>query len=223
MRPAIVLFAKAPIPGRVKTRLRPRYSPEQTAQLQVAFVEDMVEMLHGFSAEADLQLHTDIETDAWRDLRVEARLQAHGDLGLRMLTALETALREGRPRAMIVGSDAPSLPAEHLWKLLASGADVTLGPTEDGGYYAIACRRTAPAMFAGVEWSTPRALEQTVRAATETGLSVELGDRWFDVDSPEDLERLARSRVLRVHTRSWFETYAKHLLACEGLAGRMEV
>ncbi len=213
VRPAIILFAKAPVAGRVKTRLLAECSAEAAAALQTAFVRDMVAMLEQFAPQADIQLHTDAETDAWEDLGLAAGLQAPGDLGARMLAALSAALGEGRPRAMIVGSDAPTLPATLLGQLLGSGADVALGPTDDGGYYAIACRRTARGMFDGVEWSTPRALEQTVRAVRQAGLSVELGERWFDVDSPDDLARLARSPRLPAHTRRWLETYARHLLA----------
>ena len=92
---------------------------------------------------------------------------------------------------MIVGSDAPTLPAEHLQEILESPSDVTLGPTEDGGYYAIACRMPLPdAVFRGVRWSTEHTLGDTVHAAKECGLTVGLGREWWDVDTPEDLERL---------------------------------
>jgi uncharacterized protein len=108
-----------------------------------------------------------------------------------MFHSLKTALDAGHSLAMILGSDAPTLPAAHLDRLLASRADVTLGPCEDGGYYAIACRRVHREMFDGVEWSGPMALEQTRLAAMRCGLEVELGPVWFDVDGPADLQRLA--------------------------------
>jgi hypothetical protein len=91
---------------------------------------------------------------------------------------------------MIVGGDAPSLPASHIQALLAIDADVALGPSEDGGYYAICCRRTHPAMFEAVEWSSSRTLDDTVQAARKAGLSVAFGPTWFDIDSAEDLARL---------------------------------
>ena len=102
---------------------------------------------------------------------------------------------------MILGSDSPTLPREHVQRLLNSTADVALGPCEDGGYYAIACRRLHPEMFAGVEWSTPHVLEQTERAARAAGLSVERGDLWYDVDGPEDLMRVMQEPVLPPCTR----------------------
>jgi glycosyltransferase A (GT-A) superfamily protein (DUF2064 family) len=102
---------------------------------------------------------------------------------------------------MVLGSDSPTLPRAHIERLLASSADVVLGPCEDGGYYAIACRRIDPRMFAGVGWSTPYALEQTERAVRACGLSVERGDLWYDVDGPEDLARLAAEPELPLHTK----------------------
>lgn len=122
-----------------------------------------------------------------------------------MLHALEEALSAGHPRVVIVGSDAPTLPAGHIAALLESRADVALGPTDDGGFYAISCRRTHPDMFQDVEWSCPSTMDQTVRAIEACGLTVEIGPRWFDIDELEDLERLLQSPDLPQHTRRWFE------------------
>jgi hypothetical protein len=207
MRPSVILFAKAPIPGQVKTRLR-GVSAVEAARLHAAFVRDTVEMLRRFQPRADLELHTDVPTDEWTDLEVSRFLQAGEDLGARMLSALETRLAEGRPQAVVLGSDAPTLPPSHVARLLDSTADVALGPAEDGGFYAIACRRTDPRMFAGVAWSEPVTLEQTLRAARACGLRVELGEPWYDVDTIEDLRRLAASAGLPRHTAAW--------LACHG-------
>jgi len=198
MRPAIILFAKAPVVGRVKTRLEQALGAEATLALHQAFVLDMVDKLLTLRDAADVELHTDIQTDVWRHPEVTSRTQIHGDLGLKMLHAI------GQRRACIVGSDSPTLPAAHLEALLASPADVALGPCEDGGYYAISCRRTHPEMFRGVAWSSASALEQTEEAARQCGLSVARGPRWYDVDLIEDLRRLGREADLPPHTKAWF-------------------
>jgi rSAM/selenodomain-associated transferase 1 len=200
MRPAIILFAKAPIAGRVKTRLEQALGAEATLELHKAFVLDMLDKLLTLRG-AGIELHTDIRTDAWLRAEVASRVQIHGDLGSRMLHALS-----GR-WACIVGSDAPTLPVSHLEALLASPADVALGPCEDGGYYAISCRRTHPEMFHGVEWSSAQALQQTEQAARSCRLSVERGPAWYDVDRPEDLRRLRDDGNLPKHTRLWFEAW----------------
>ena len=137
MRPVMIVFAKAPVPGCVKTRLTGALTANEAAMLHDAFVRDTLELLQPFTAIADLELHTDIETDAWRDIPVARRLQHEGDLGLEIFKALDKALQCGRPHAWILGSDSPTLPASHLHELLRLEVDVALGPKEDGGYYAI--------------------------------------------------------------------------------------
>jgi rSAM/selenodomain-associated transferase 1 len=205
MRPAIILFAKAPLAGHVKTRLQEWLGAGATLALHEAFVLDMLDKLLTLSDFADVELHTDIKTDVWRRDQVTLGEQFPGDLGLKMLHALSTGLAEGREQVCIVGSDTPTLPAAHLRTLLTSPADVALGPCEDGGYYAIACRRTHPEMFSGVTWSSAGALAQTEEAAARCRLSVERGPGWYDVDLPEDLRRLRRDGSLPEHTRRWFE------------------
>lgn len=189
MRPAILLFAKAPVAGRVKTRLSPHLTPGQAAALHERMVSDTWSRLEGLG---DLELHTDVATEAWPQAAVR-RLQVEGDLGARMYHALEAALGQGRPRVMIAGSDAPQLPAAQLRDLLNADADVALGPAEDGGYYAISCRRIHPRMFEGVRWSTRSALSDTAAAVLRCALSVHVGAPWYDIDTPEDLGRLPES------------------------------
>jgi uncharacterized protein len=191
----IIVFAKAPVPGRVKTRLD--LDPAHAAALHTAFVRDTLETVAGLG---DLELCTDIETGAWDECGAARSLQCEGSLGERLYTALAGALGGGYRQAMILGSDSPTLPAAYPEALLAAAADVALGPTEDGGYYAIACRRVAPGMFDGVEWSTSRTRAMTMEAATRAGLTVELGPEWYDIDEPRDLDRLAATPGLPRHT-----------------------
>ena len=196
----MILFAKAPIPGRVKTRLAAAIGAAPAAELHRAFVADMLAKLAEFKDLADIELHTDIPTDAWNEAGVTRDLQAAGELELKLLHALAAAVGSGRPQAMILGSDSPTLPRGHIQRLLDSTADVSVGPCDDGGYYAIACRRVHPKMFAGVVWSTSRVMEQTECAARAAGLTVERGDLWYDVDGPEDLARLMREPALPLCT-----------------------
>jgi rSAM/selenodomain-associated transferase 1 len=209
MRPVAILFAKAPVAGRVKTRLCPPLTPEAAARLHEAFTADVLATLS--LLDADIELHTDIGTDAWPEFDVTRKLQYEGDLGLRMFHALRVALEEGRPRAMIVGADLPHVSAAQLGSIFQGTADVSLGPTDDGGYYAIAASRVVPEMFAGVEWSTHRTLDQTVAACRAVGLSVELGPASFDVDTIFDLDRLFAMAELPPHTARWRNAHAHFL------------
>jgi uncharacterized protein len=201
MRPVIIVFAKAPRPGWVKTRLTPALTAGQAAEMHDAFVRDTLANIMTFEG-ADVELHTDIETDAWRDFPVPRRLQCEGDLGLKMFHALGAALAEGRTQALILGSDAPDLPLDHLRKLLASSADIALGPAGDGGYYAISARKLSEAMFARVSWSSPDALEHTLAECSKCKLSVEIGPTWNDVDTPADLPRLIGSGRARESSKT---------------------
>lgn len=206
MLPVILVFAKAPVPGRVKTRLAPLLSPTQAAELHSSFVEDVLTRLSGFAHLAHVELHTDVLTEAWRDFPFQRALQSEGDLGDRMLAAIEKAFSAGHPQVLIVGTDSPNLPTEYLQEILSSEADVTLGPTEDGGYYAISLRRAHRHMFDGVAWSTEQTLAQTVHASERMGLSVALGRPWFDVDGPADLQRLA-SQSVPPKTEAWLKKH----------------
>jgi hypothetical protein len=188
--PLIVLFAKAPAPGRVKTRLE--VDAARAVELHTGFVRQTLTMLESLRSEADVELSTDEPTEAWAEFRVARSVQSAGHLGERIYSALEKALAAGRPRVLILGSDSPGLPPAHVRALLTSPADVCLGPVDDGGFYAIACSRTPTAMFEGVRWSTSATLSDTLRALEDCGLSVELGPAWFDVDRPE----VARLRSL---------------------------
>lgn len=216
MLPVILLFAKAPVPGHVKTRLRPVLSAAQAADLHRAFVLDTLGILSSLDG-VDVELHTDTSTDAWRGVSVAVKLQAEGNLGVKLLSAANAALRQGRPHVLIAGSDSPTLPEAHLDALRASSANVALGPCDDGGYYAVGFRRTHPAMFDGVTWSAATTLQETVAACRRCGLTVETGRPWFDVDSPADLVRLMSAPQLRSHTAAWFAAHGPSLagrLAC---------
>jgi uncharacterized protein len=186
--PLIVVYAKAPVPGRVKTRLG--IDPARAARLHSAFVRETLTMLSALCGEADIEISTDQATEAWSDFPLARSLQSPGDLGQRMLATIGRALEQGRPQVMILGSDSPGLPPEHVRGLLRSRVQVAIGPAEDGGFYAIVCRRIAPTMFDGIRWSTADTLQDTLRALKRCGLTIELGPSWFDVDTPRDLERL---------------------------------
>ncbi|MBL8234948.1 MAG: TIGR04282 family arsenosugar biosynthesis glycosyltransferase, partial [Bryobacterales bacterium] len=179
----------APVPGHVKTRLTPVLTPSQAAQLHFVLVANLWKQLKSLHLHLDAELHTDAATDAWPEAAPH-RLQTGGDLGERMLAALQRALAGGRPKVMILGADIHGLPDEQLLSLVNASADVVLGPSADGGYYAIACRRTHNAMFQSVRWSTPHALADTVAGALRCGLTIHVGQPWHDIDIPEDLDRL---------------------------------
>ena len=199
-RPIAILFAKAPRPGYVKTRLIPQVGVEAACRFHEAFVRDTLDILSEAEDTCDVEIHADLPWNDWIISNRVFRLQAQGDLGTRMRIALENALNSSRPVAAIFGSDSPSLPVAYVRQILECPADVCLGPASDGGFYAISCRKVTPAMFNGVTWSSPQTLEQTVAVMKDVGLTVTLGPAWYDVDSGDDLQRLAADEGVRPAT-----------------------
>lgn len=191
-RPVLIVYAKVPVPGHVKTRLIAELGPHRAAQLHHAFVEDTLALAGKLSHTFDVELHTDRATDAWSWKGIR-RMQSAGDLGAKMQATFKSALASGRPFAMIVGSDSPTLPPEYLMQLFQLPANVVLGPARDGGYYAIGCRCVHPAMFKCVSWSSPNTLIETELAMHACGLRTERASEWFDVDDPADLHLLIQT------------------------------
>jgi rSAM/selenodomain-associated transferase 1 len=196
LRTLIILFAKAPEAGKVKTRLIPRLGAQGSLDLHNRLVEDTWNRcllpLAEEQRHLDLALHTDSPTTSWPQL-MPRRLQVGSDLGARLEYALSTGLCDGYSQVLVVGGDIPALPAALLADLLDRPEDVALGPVRDGGYYAIKTRRTDPRMFASVRWSTAHAFEDTIAACRACGLTVAAGEPWYDLDTPEDLDALPES------------------------------
>lgn len=206
-QPLLILFAKAPIAGRAKTRLCPPLTPAEATALHSALVMDTGNMLMTLAGIADTELSTDVPTEAWPGLALTRSIQAEGGLGTRLFHALDQGLSAGREIVMVLGSDSPGLPPAHVMELLRSTADVTLGPTPDGGFFAIACRAVHRDMFADVRWSSGHALADVVRQASACGLTVALGPSWFDVDLEADVLRLLDMPELQENTAIWARRY----------------
>jgi len=199
MNCAVIVMAKAPDPGTVKTRLIPALGAEGAAALAARLLKHA--LAQACAARIGPVILAGAPTTDHPFLRFCATrygaalvAQPDGDLGARMQALLGDALAE-YPHALVIGSDCPALTAPRLRdaaKSLADGADVVLAPTEDGGYALIGMRRPQVCLFADIAWSTPTVLAQTrERIAAEALRAVELPVLW-DVDRPEDVDRLAR-------------------------------
>ncbi len=199
MNCAVIVMAKAPDPGTVKTRLIPALGAEGAAALAArllkhALAQACAARIGPVTRGAEAQEGMVGRGRAGQDDGAALVAQPDGDLGARMQALLGDALAE-YPHALVIGSDCPALTAPRLRdaaKSLADGADVVLAPTEDGGYALIGMRRPQVCLFADIAWSTPAVLAQTrERIAAEALRAVELPVLW-DVDRPEDVDRLAR-------------------------------
>jgi uncharacterized protein len=199
---ALVIFAKAPIPGEVKTRLCPPLTPDEAATLHGSFVLDMLERTTLAVAKLQLPLHRYLACAPSSELvffkimeeRQGVRLldQAGEDLGQRMHRTSVDVFAKGYKQVIIVGTDVPTLPMSVYQEALAilGRSDVALGPALDGGYYLIGLTQPAEQLFTGVPWSTDQVLAVTQQQAKTLGLSVELTTAWRDVDTIADLQAL---------------------------------
>lgn len=199
---ALVIFAKAPIAGQVKTRLCPPLTHDEAATLHGSFVLDMLERTKIAVTKLKLPLDRYLACAPSSTLvffkimeeRQNVKLidQVGDNLGARMEQAFTTLFTKGYQRVFIVGTDVPSLPLDHYKQAMAllETHDVVLGPAPDGGYYLIGLKQPRPELFTNIAWSTDRVLATTQEKAAGLGLKTALLPSWRDVDTIDDLQAL---------------------------------
>lgn len=190
-----IVFAKAPIPGEVKTRLAPAIGDMNAALLHSALTERAIENAQSLGSTVELCCAPDIQhaffEQCEEDFGVTLTAQGEGDLGARMLCALERALLKHR-KVLLAGADAPAL-GKKEWTAAEAALDthdIVLIPADDGGYVLIGARKIHAQLFDGIAWGSCDVFAQQGAALAKTGLShMALAPSW-DVDRPEDLARL---------------------------------
>lgn len=197
------IFAKYWEPGQVKTRLAASIGQAEAAKLYRAFVETLLDrfgqapyrrVLAYWPSERARQFE-EVAGDRWH---LEA--QSAGNLGQRMTDYFANAAAAGATRTVLIGSDSPTLPLEIFevaFRALES-VDVVLGPSEDGGYYLVGVSRSVTSIFDGVEWSSSRVFEQTVKNISQSKLTWSALPTFYDIDDLSDLERL-KDELCRYH------------------------
>ncbi|HXK26128.1 MAG TPA: TIGR04282 family arsenosugar biosynthesis glycosyltransferase [Myxococcota bacterium] len=201
-RGALIVFARRPEPGRVKTRLCPPFTATQACEFYRALLADVLEasaeMADATGLEAVLAVTpaaacAELARCCPPSFRVIA--QRGVDLGARMEWAVAEAAAGGRSPIVLRGSDNPSFSPELLADALSAlrDCDLVLGPDLGGGYGLVALRRPAPGLFAH-PMGTPTVRDDTLRAASRLGLRAVLLRPHFDLDTSEDLRNLAALR-----------------------------
>ena len=197
---AVIVFARAPTTGAVKTRLIPLLGAEGAAELHARLLKRTLATARAADFRR-IELHgtPGIDDPFFRfcaeHFAVELRAQADGDLGARMLVAFQSTLVDC-PRALLVGSDCPALSARHLRQAdgaLRDAADAVFVPCEDGGYALIGLRRVDARLFDGIEWGGGNVMADTRARLSELGWRCRELEMLWDVDRPEDYARLVAS------------------------------
>lgn len=200
---AVIVFARAPAPGAVKTRLIPLLGANGAANLHIRLVKHALETARS-SALRPVELHcapdaSDPFFPSCADhYGVAVREQAGRDLGMRMLAAFTHSLPE-HARVLLIGCDCPALTASHLRQAarsLRDGADAVFIPCEDGGYALIGLKRVDANLFEDIAWGSDRVMAETRVRLTQLGWKWRELDTLWDVDRPEDYARLVASGLL---------------------------
>jgi len=188
---ALMVFAKAPEAGRVKTRLN--WPGEQAAALHAAFVLDALDRHRQEGRSMTLWTAGDVDHPFWaRCGDCARRTQLGNNLGARMEYAFRVTLAE-HERVVIIGTDSPTLPLDYLdaaFKALET-YPVVLGPAEDGGYVLLGMSQQLYSIFPeDMPWGHSTVLERTVQCLNAMGVDFLTLRPWYDVDHPEDVQRL---------------------------------
>jgi uncharacterized protein len=198
---ALAVMAKAPRPGKVKTRLSPPLTPEQSSALNICFIKDTTENIHQVSktgGSAGVVAYTPVGDEAAFEGLLPPGFQLlrqRGEgFGERLLYVCEDLFSCGFSAVCLIDSDSPTMPQEALQQAVESlsreGDRMVIGGSDDGGYYLIGVKRVHPQLFERVDWSTDRVFAQTLERASEIAIETELLPAWYDVDDAATLERL---------------------------------
>jgi rSAM/selenodomain-associated transferase 1 len=191
-KPALILFIKNPVKGRVKTRLAKKLGDEQALAVYLLLLQHTRAAAIQTDA-ARIIAYSDFipESDEWDPALFLKSLQSGQDLGQRMFQALASAL-ESHPATILAGGDIPQLSPEILTEGIRQlqRHDLVIGPASDGGYYLIGMKRPEPRLFEGIAWSTPSVFQQTLAKARALRLSAHILPTLHDVDEAEDWEKV---------------------------------
>ncbi|NNF57823.1 MAG: glycosyltransferase [Rhodothermaceae bacterium] len=198
--PALIVFAKVPQPGRVKTRLTPPLTPDEATTLYDAFLRDSLDAYadpdaFGLGEPVAVRLYlagTEAVPDGLVPDGVTVHRQQGEGLGARMLRAFVETFAAGHERIVIIGTDHPTLPLAFVgeaFRTLKRLFTVALGPSADGGYYLLGLNELIPTLF-GMEYSHDAVFADTLARSTAAGAEPVVLPPWYDVDDADSLRRL---------------------------------
>lgn len=209
---SLVLFAKVPVLGAVKTRLAKGIGDEKALAWYQMFLQETVDLLQSWQRAKDaaaprrarvyLASRTDLANPPWGEL--EVWFQEGEDLGERMRNCMVRELETGAEKVCIIGADTPTLPLHLLEQSFRAleWHDAVLGPTFDGGYWTVGARHQAPDIFTDVSWSSSQVMPETLTHLERAGVNFSLLPFWYDVDSADDLYYLQwHSLALRMQKK----------------------
>jgi hypothetical protein len=219
MKRALIIVAKQPLAGQVKTRIAATLGSMRAVELYRCALEDTLELAANYCSRnniAPIISYAPPEEDArryFRCLSPNAILlpQQGATFGARLINVIEETSGSGAEQMVMIGTDSPSLPPDSLneafLQLNQAETDVVLGRTADGGYYLIGMREPHRLLFERIRWSTAAVADETCERAAEGGLRLVEIKQWYDLDTTDDL------RTLLDDSANWKEKRAPRTLA----------
>jgi uncharacterized protein len=204
---ALAVMAKAPRPGKVKTRLAPPLTLDQAAELNACFLRDTAANIGAVTASSPavgVISYTPVGDEVFFNNLLPddfALIPQRGDgFGERLLATAQDLLSCGFGSVCLIDSDSPTVPAASFEQAIAElqkeGDRIVLGPSHDGGYYLIGLKRAHSQLFYEIRWSTSSVFTETLEAAKAADIEVVVLPLWYDVDDGETLE-LVTAELLR--------------------------
>ena len=188
------IYAKQPLPGKVKTRLCPPLTPNEAAELYRCSLMETVTRMKGGNFELAICYAGERQWFAKTFPGVKLMTQRGADLGARMSDSFNRFLQHGYNQAVLIGSDAPDLPLKLVGQAFDTlqQTEVVLAPADDGGYVLIGESMHHPELFTTIQWSTDKVLPETLRRITCLGIKAERLPGWDDLDDLEALRRFLK-------------------------------
>ena len=207
----LVVVAKAPVAGEVKTRLLPHLTPDEAVALYRCFLKDRILTVDSLKGVDRALAYTPEDAGdmfvSFSGNGIDLFSQKGRDLGERLNNIFLDKLAAGYQAVSIIDSDTPDLPQslirESFKRLLSNQTDVVFGPCHDGGYYLVGMRRPHPELFEDIPWSTERVLSKTLEKAEKLGVKTDLLPWWNDLDTFKDLVDYYRKHKNQLNERHW--------------------
>jgi rSAM/selenodomain-associated transferase 1 len=215
----VLVFAKYPEEGQVKTRLAAHLGTAVAVEAYRNFVLDILSTVDELDVQTFLCFYPPKRRESflqWLGGHRHYMEQEGKDLGHRMKNCFSRAFEDGFRRAVLIGTDSPDLPAPLIGEALSSlkTSHVTLGPSRDGGYYLIGFRHDAllPAAFDGISWGSTEVFRETLEILEKAGLAVHILREWRDIDTIEDVRQLIhRNRNTRFSSSKTIAYLSRHI------------
>ena len=194
---ALIVFVKAPVAGKVKTRLQPHLSPDKIVELYKSFVTEIIsKCVRLKGVDKFLGCAPTRDNNFLREITATYRLKSFDqkgkNLGEKMINAFKDHFKKGYKEIVLIGSDSPTMPIEYIKEafLKLKKNDVVIGPSCDRGYYLVGAKKIFPQIFQGIPWDTDEVLDKTLEKLGSADIRFSMLPFWYDVDTINDLRFL---------------------------------